>query len=289
MLAQPRDNPKAINAMDREVKGGKCELDLTSSNTTKRLQPIAFISKRVTTHSKKALHLFMGEAGTGVWAMDKFRLYLFGQEFTWICDCSGLIIVFDTNELPTHQAQRWELFMLRFDFTMVHRPDWMMRDVDMLSRYNNWVKVMKDRDKQGALAAPTRTEPERAEGQRITSLMIQSAQAPRLVQYKSIQRVGPAGAPLSTLARATTTHRNIWTINLPRSTEESIANTGIQNNAMSRMSTQRKRNKGEIEPIQQAENSRAVELHDENWIMAEFPVDKSKAKANLPPYWNLSQ
>jgi hypothetical protein len=139
----------------------------------------------------------------------------------------------------------------------------MMRDVYMLSRYNNWVKEMKDTDKQGALDAPTRTKLETAEGQKITSLMIQSAQAPPLVQYKSVQRVGPAGAPLRALSSATTTHRNIWNINLPGSTEESIANTGIQNNVMSQMSTQRKQNKGEIEPIQQAENSRAADFHDE--------------------------
>jgi hypothetical protein len=91
MLVQPSDDSKAIDAMDQEIDGGKCEFDLTISNTTKRLSPIAFISKRVTTQSEKALHLFMGETGTGVWAMDKFRFYLFRTEFTWICDCSGLI------------------------------------------------------------------------------------------------------------------------------------------------------------------------------------------------------
>ena len=70
--------------------------------------------------------------------MEKYRFYLFGKEFTWICDCSSLSQFFESAELPTHQAQRWKLFMLRFDFTIVHRPDRMMRDVDMLSRYNNW-------------------------------------------------------------------------------------------------------------------------------------------------------
>ena len=233
MLAQPSDDPEAIKAMDREIAEGKCEFDLTISNTPKRLRPISFISKRVTTQSEKALHSYMGEAGTGVWAMEKFRFYLFGREFTWICDCSGLINFFETNELPTHQAQRWKLFMLRFDFTIVHRPDRMMRDVDMLSRYNNWVKEMRDKGQLGAMAPPTTTEPEAADGHKLTALMIQSAQAPPLVQYRSETRVGPAGAPLSELASATTTHRNIWTINLPRSTEESIVNTGIQGNVMS--------------------------------------------------------
>jgi hypothetical protein len=283
MLAQPSDNSEAIDAMDQEIDGGKCEFDLTISNTTKRLRPIAFISKRVTTQSEKALHSFMGEAGTGVWAMDKFRFYLFGTEFTWICDCSGLINFFETNELPTHQAQRWKLFMLRFDFTIVHRPDRMMKDVDMLSRYNNWVKEMKDTGEQEISEASTKTESESTKGHKLASLMIRSAQAPPLVQYRSAQRIGQAGAPLSALASATTTHRNIWTINLPCSTEESIANTGIQCNIMSQMSTQANQTREEMVPIQQAENSRAAELHDEiHWIMAEFPLDKTNA--NITQY-----
>ncbi len=49
VLAQPSDEPAAIETMDREIAGGKCEFDLTISNATKRLRPISFISKRVTT------------------------------------------------------------------------------------------------------------------------------------------------------------------------------------------------------------------------------------------------
>jgi hypothetical protein len=112
----------------------------------------------------------------------------------------------------------------------------------------------------------------------LSSNRINDILTPPLVQYRSAQRVGPIGAPLSELASATTTHRNIWTINLPRSTEESIAITGIQGNVMSRMSTQINRNQGEIKPLQQAENSRAAEVHDEiHRIMAEFPLDETDA------------
>jgi hypothetical protein len=185
MLAQPSDDPAAIEAMDQEIAGGKCEFDLTISNAMKRLRPISFISKRVTTQSEKAQHSYMGEAsGTGVLAMENFRFYLFGKEFTWICDCSGLINFFETNKLRTHQAQRGKLFILWSDFTIVHRPGRMMRDVGMLSRCNNWVKEMRDTDKQGAMEASTKApKPETAQGHKLIALMIQSAQAPPLVQY----------------------------------------------------------------------------------------------------------
>lgn len=78
--------------------------------------------------------------------MQKYRLYLFGKEFTWICDYSSLSQFFESAELPTHQAQRWKLFMLCFYFTIVHQPDTMMRDVDMLFRYNNWSLDPKQQD-----------------------------------------------------------------------------------------------------------------------------------------------
>jgi hypothetical protein len=74
--------------------------------------------------------------------------------------------------------------MLRFDFTIVQGLDRMMRDVDMLSGCNNWVKEMRDTDKQGAMEASTKAPgPEIAQGHKLTALMIQSAQAPPLVQY----------------------------------------------------------------------------------------------------------
>jgi hypothetical protein len=106
MLAQPNHHPDAIKAMDREIKGGKCKFDATLKDANQRLRPISFISKQVTNESKKALHSFIGEAGTGVWALEMYKFYLFGKEFTWICKCLGLIQFFEHTELLTHQAQR---------------------------------------------------------------------------------------------------------------------------------------------------------------------------------------
>ena len=70
--------------------------------------------------------------------MLKFKRFLIGQEFTWITDCSGLVKFFETDYKATHTIQRWKLELLRFDFTIVHRPGRMLTDCDMLSRYNTW-------------------------------------------------------------------------------------------------------------------------------------------------------
>ena len=37
---------------------------------------------------------------------------------------------------PSHQFQRMRMNMLRYDMRIVHRPSYMMKDVDILTRYN---------------------------------------------------------------------------------------------------------------------------------------------------------
>jgi hypothetical protein len=65
--------------MDRETARGQCECNATLNGAHKQRIQISFISKPVTTESQKAPHSFMGEAGTGVWVMEKYKVYLFGK------------------------------------------------------------------------------------------------------------------------------------------------------------------------------------------------------------------
>ena len=137
-LLQPdADCEKAMAAMTREVEGQACEFDATKSGL--RLHPIAFISRR-TSDPEKSYHSYVGEACAGLWAIEKFRPYLFGREFTWLTDCSGLRKFFEGDDLPTHMIQRWRMQLLRYDFTIVHRPGRMMFECDLLSRYNMWTE-----------------------------------------------------------------------------------------------------------------------------------------------------
>jgi hypothetical protein len=68
--------------------------------------------------------------------MTKLRYYLQGAKFFWLTDCSGIVNLMDIDLMPKHQAQRWKLDMLWFDFVVVHRPDKMMVKCDLHSRYN---------------------------------------------------------------------------------------------------------------------------------------------------------
>jgi hypothetical protein len=38
--------------------------------------------------------------------------------------------------MPTYQVQRWKLDMLRYNFKTVHRPERMLCECNLLTRYN---------------------------------------------------------------------------------------------------------------------------------------------------------
>ena len=133
-LLQPNSgDAKAMEAMHKETAGGTCTFDLTLSGL--RLHPISFISRR-TSDPERSYHSYVGEACAGIWAIEKFRPYLFGKAFTWLTDCSGLRKFFEGEDIPSHMIQRWRMQLLRYDFTIVHRPGRMMFECDLLSRYN---------------------------------------------------------------------------------------------------------------------------------------------------------
>lgn len=140
-LLQPAPSAEALESMNREIKGETCNFDLTKSGL--RLHPIAFISRR-TSPPERSYHSYVGEACAGIWAIEKFRPYLFGKEFTWLTDCSGLKKFFEGDDIPTHMIQRWRMQLLRYDFTIVHRPGRMMFECDLLSRYNQETQAWRE-------------------------------------------------------------------------------------------------------------------------------------------------
>ena len=70
VLLQADDSEEARAAEEREVQGGKCELDRTPDGL--RLLPIAFIPRRTKTAFEKSSHSYVGEAATIRWAVGQF-------------------------------------------------------------------------------------------------------------------------------------------------------------------------------------------------------------------------
>ena len=82
----------------------------------------------------------------------KWKKWLLGAEFTWLCDCSGLSKFFETDYGPTHQMQQWRAVLSLYACKWEHRPADLFTNYDMLSRYNlqteAWSKTEAERQHQ---------------------------------------------------------------------------------------------------------------------------------------------
>ncbi|GFT17727.1 transposon Tf2-9 polyprotein [Trichonephila clavipes] len=67
-------------------------------------------------------------------ALKKFRVYLLGQHFKIVTDCSAFQKTMQKKELITRIA-RWALQLEEFDYEIEHRDGSRMKHVDALSRY----------------------------------------------------------------------------------------------------------------------------------------------------------
>lgn len=130
VLMQPDTSSLAdtiINHWD-DIAAGQLETSLNGA----RLRPIVFGSRRCTT-KECHFHSFAGEAACGRWAIGQLRKYLWGTHFYWMTDCIALKEFLEYDG-PIHQVKRWAQELLGYYFTILHRPERMMRDVDALSR-----------------------------------------------------------------------------------------------------------------------------------------------------------
>ena len=156
-----------------------------------RLRPIAFSSRKCS-ENEGGLHSYTGEAATGVWAIEKYKRHLFGREFTWMTDCNGLRQFFEGDDVTTHMHQRMRQRLLRFMFTIVHRPARFMAECDTLTRYNNMTTQWRANSKQESniLQNP---------------IPISNDPIPQLTNC--------SGAPRALLATKSNTYRTIWAFN----------------------------------------------------------------------------
>ena len=134
LQADPTDTKAKEHETNETNHTGPCNFDKHRHQL--RLRPIAFSSRKCT-ESEGTMHSYTGEAATGVWAIEKYKRHLFGKEFTWMTDCNGLRQFFEGEDVPTHMHQRMRQRLLRFLFTIVHRPARFMVECDVLTRYNN--------------------------------------------------------------------------------------------------------------------------------------------------------
>ena len=87
---------------------------------------IAWISKLWAT-IETSYYIYVGKEILGYG--DKWFFY-FGKEVTYITDFSVLHTLFEGGNLPTHMIQIWILQLLKYEFTIVHRPAQILAKAD---------------------------------------------------------------------------------------------------------------------------------------------------------------
>lgn len=95
-------------------------------------KPVAFYSRQ-TSPEERNFHAYELETLAVVCSLRKFRVYLMGQNFKIITDCSALRSTFLKRDIIPRIA-RWWLLLQEFQSTVEYRPGLKMAHVDALSR-----------------------------------------------------------------------------------------------------------------------------------------------------------
>ncbi|GFY27799.1 transposon Tf2-6 polyprotein [Trichonephila clavipes] len=98
-----------------------------------KLHPVYYMSKKTNTAEEK-YDSYELEVLAIINALKKFRVYLLGQHFKIVTDCSAFQKTMQKKDLITRIA-RWALQLEEFDYEIEHRVGSRMKHVDALSRY----------------------------------------------------------------------------------------------------------------------------------------------------------
>ncbi|GFX92303.1 retrovirus-related Pol polyprotein from transposon 17.6 [Trichonephila clavipes] len=99
-----------------------------------KLHPVYYMWKKTNTAEEK-YDSFELEVLAIINALKKFRVYLLGQHFKIVTDCSAFQKTIQKKDLITRIA-RWALQLEEFDYEIEHRAGSRMKHVDALSRYS---------------------------------------------------------------------------------------------------------------------------------------------------------
>lgn len=97
-----------------------------------KFHPVAYFSK-VTTESEKKLHSYVLETLAIYYALERFRIYLEGLQFTIVTDCNSLAQAFNKKDM-NRSIGRYICEMMNYQFVVKHRSGANMCHVDALSR-----------------------------------------------------------------------------------------------------------------------------------------------------------
>lgn len=97
--------------------------------------PILYDSRTLNVHEKNYETTKL-EALAIIWALKKYRHYLYGRKFTIITDHNALTWLFNSNKSTLGYIVRWRMILQDYDYEIVHRKGKIHQSVDALSRIN---------------------------------------------------------------------------------------------------------------------------------------------------------
>ena len=97
-----------------------------------KFHPVAYFS-RMTSESEKKLHSYVLETLAIHYALERFRIYLEGLNFTIVTDCNSLAQAFNKKDI-NRSIGKYICEMMNYQFTVKHRNGVNMGHVDALSR-----------------------------------------------------------------------------------------------------------------------------------------------------------
>lgn len=102
------------------------------ADTDNKWHPIAYFSK-TTTDDEKKLHSYVLETLAIYYALERFRIYLEGLDFTVVTDCNSLVQAIHKKDIH-RSINKWICEFMNYNFMVKHRNGVNMGHVDALSR-----------------------------------------------------------------------------------------------------------------------------------------------------------
>ena len=98
------------------------------------LPPTQCFPPHKTTAPESKYHSMTGKDCSDCFAIGQNCRYLWGSHFYWITDCNSLKALFDYDG-PNALLCWWSQELLSYNFTIIHHPSRMMKDVNTISRW----------------------------------------------------------------------------------------------------------------------------------------------------------